>query len=145
MLCLLPIHQVFHHINRGRISAQQPMIAERPQIPGLSKRECFHTRGFAFLHLSLLLSGIAIYVSFVSLPGYAVEIGASRAKGAALLGYIGATRVLGRLGLDLLAPRFGLIAMYRVSYAALLVSFSFWLLAQSYSSLVAFALVMGVG
>ena len=47
--------------------------------------------------------------------------------------------------LNVLAPRFGLTTMYRVAYAALLVSFSFWLVAHSYSSLVAFALVMGVG
>jgi MFS family permease len=122
--------------------ARPPVLGERKKISVKGK---IRTRAFAFLYLSLLLSGIAIYVSFVFLPGYAVEIGTSRAKGAALLGYIGASSVVGRLGLNLLAPRFGLIAMYRVSYAALLVSFSFWLLAHSYLSLVAFALVMGVG
>src|SRR5205085_10392018 len=99
--------------------ARPPVLGERKKISVQGK---IQTRGFAFLYLSLLLSGIAIYVSFVFLPAYAVEIGASRAKGAALLGYIGASSVVGRLGLDLLAPRFGLTAMYRVSYVALLVS-----------------------
>jgi MFS family permease len=122
--------------------ARPPVLGERKKVNVKGK---IRTRSFAFLYLSLLLSGVAIYVSLVFLPGYAVEIGASRAKGAALLGYIGASSVVGRLGLNLLAPRFGLVIIYRVSYAALVVSFSFWLLAHSYSSLVAFALVMGVG
>jgi MFS family permease len=122
--------------------ARPPALGEKKKISVKGK---MRTRGFGFLYISLLFSGIAIYVSFVFLPAYAVEIGASRTGAARLLGYIGASSVVGRLGLNLLAPRFGLIAMYRVSYAALLVSFSFWLMAHSYLSLVAFALVMGVG
>jgi predicted MFS family arabinose efflux permease len=122
--------------------ARPPVFGEKKRASVKSKVQ---TRDFAFLYLSVLFAGIAVYVSFVFLAAYAVEIGASRARGAALLGYIGASSVVGRLGLNLLTPRFGLIVMYRVAYAALLVSFTFWLTAHSYSSLVAFALVMGAG
>ncbi|MFL6351019.1 MAG: MFS transporter [Bryobacteraceae bacterium] len=122
--------------------ARPPAIVEKKKVSLTGK---IRTRTFAFLYISLSLAGIAIYVSLVFLPAYAVEIGASRARAAALLGYIGASSVVGRLGLNVLALRFGLTPMYRIAYAALLVSFGFWLLGHSYSSLVVFALAMGVG
>ena len=65
--------------------------------------------------------------------------------GAALVGYIGASSVVGRLGLDALAPRFGLMRMYQATYLILLVSFALWLMANSYGALLVFALLMGVG
>jgi MFS family permease len=65
--------------------------------------------------------------------------------GAALVGYIGASSVLGRLGLNAFAPRFGLMTMYLTSYAILLLSFGFWLAAHAYPLLATFSLVMGVG
>lgn len=119
-----------------------PVVSEKKKMSVMRE---VRTRDFAFLYTSLSFAGIAVFVSFVFLAAYAVEIGASRAAGAALLGYIGASSVVGRLGLDMLAPRFGLMTMYRVAYAMLLVSFSFWLAAHSYSFLVPFALVMGIG
>ena len=78
-------------------------------------------------------------------PAYAGDIGISRVAGAALLGYIGASSVVGRLGLDALAPRFGLMRMYQATYLILLVSFALWLMANSYGALLVFALLMGVG
>ena len=103
------------------------------------------TRDFAVLYISLMLAGIAVYVSFVFLPAYAGDIGASRVAGATLVGYIGASSVIGRLGLNALAPRYGLLNMYKASFAFLLVSYAFWLTAHSYGSLVGFGLIMGVG
>lgn len=61
-----------------------------------------------------------------------------------LIGYIGASSVVGRLGLDALAPRFGLMRMYQASYLILLISFGVWLAADSYTALVVFALLLGV-
>jgi MFS family permease len=103
------------------------------------------TRAFALQYISLFFAGIAIYISFVFLPAYAGDIGASRVAGAGLIGYIGASSVVGRLGLDALAPRFGLMRMYQASYLILLISFGVWLAADSYTALVVFALLMGVG
>lgn len=103
------------------------------------------TRAFFLQYISLFFSGIAVYAAFVFLPAYAGDIGASRVAGAGLVGYIGASSVVGRLGLDALAPRFGLTRMYQASYLILLISFGVWLAAGSYSSLVIFALLMGVG
>jgi MFS family permease len=103
------------------------------------------TRAFALQYISLFFSGIAIYAAFVFLPAYAGDIGASRIAGAGLVGYIGASSVVGRLGLNALAPRFGLTRMYQASYLILLISFGIWLAAHSYTELVIFALLMGVG
>jgi MFS family permease len=88
---------------------------------------------------------IAIYISFVFLPVFAGDIGSSRVAAAGLIGYIGAASVGGRLGLGTLAPRFGLMRMYQGSYLILLISFGVWLTAGSYTTLVVFALLMGVG
>ena len=122
--------------------ARPPVVGEKKKVNVMANAQ---TRAFAFLYISLLFSGIAVYISLVFLPAYAADIGASRVAGAALIGYIGAASVLGRLGLDALAPRFGLLGMYQVAYAMLLLSFAFWLTAHSYASLVMFAVRMGIG
>lgn len=124
-------------------------LLSRPPIPkekgNSDLRTKLRTRAFLVLYISLLFAGIAVYVSFVFLPAFAGDIGASRVAGATLIGYIGASSVIGRLGLNALAPRFGLLNMYKVSFAFLLGSYGFWLTAHSYGSLVVFGLVMGVG
>ena len=103
------------------------------------------TRPFALLFLGLTFSGVAIYTTFVFLAAFAANLGVSHVSCAALIGYIGAASVVGRLGLNALAPRFGLMTMYKVSYWLLLASCGIWIVSHSYLSLVAFALVMGVG
>lgn len=103
------------------------------------------TRAFAIQYACLLFSGIAVFVSFAFLPAYASHVGASRVEAAELVGYIGASSVVGRLGLDALAPRFGLMRMYQTGYFFLQISLFIWLRASTYAELVVFALVMGVG
>jgi len=103
------------------------------------------TRAFALLYGSLLLSGIATYISIVFLPAYSMDLGATRVAGATLVGYIGASSVVGRLGLNALTSRFGLLRVYQLSNLILLLSFAFWLAGHSYPQLVAFSWVMGLG
>jgi MFS family permease len=103
------------------------------------------TRTFALLYVCLIFDGIAIYIPFVFITAYAMDLGASHAAGAALIGYIGAASVVGRLGLNALAPRFGLLNVYKASYVIVLASCSIWLVSHSYPMLVAFAIVLGVG
>lgn len=140
--------ETFGWVSTALLLVSAALLA-RPTIPGDKKKASLksklRTRGFAFLYISLLFSGVAIFVSFVFLPVYAIEIGASRSRAAALVGYVGASRGVGRLDLNVLAPRFGLMVMYRTAYVAFFVSFSFWLVAHSYLSLATFALVKGVG
>ena len=49
------------------------------------------------------------------------------------------------MGLDALAPRFGLFNMYRIAFFILLLGNAVWLTAHTYAVLVAFGVVMGVG
>jgi len=124
------------------------LIAKPPREAGnkgANIRQELRTRGFAILYLSRMLSGIAIYVSYVFLPAFAVDIGASHVAAASLVGYVGASSIVGRLGMNALAPRFGQMATYRIAILMLLISFGIWLSAHSYAGLVAFTLVMGVG
>lgn len=122
--------------------APPPIEREKLKIAVLHK--C-RTGAFAFLYLSLMSAGVAIFVAIVFMPPYATDIGVSRVAGAAVVGYIGASSVVGRLGLNALAPRFGLVRMYQLSYAILMLSFGLWLMADAYASLVVFGIVMGVG
>jgi MFS family permease len=102
------------------------------------------TRTFARLYLSLVFCGIVVYISFVFVTVYAMDIGASHLAGSALIGYIGAASVVGRLGLDGFAPRFGLLAVYKASYGILLVSCGVWLASHNYTMMIVFAVIMGV-
>jgi MFS family permease len=103
------------------------------------------TRAFVLLYTSLLLAATAIYVSLVFITAYAIDLGATGIGGAALVGYIGASSVAGRLGLNLVAPRFGLFGMYQFSVVILFLSYVFWIGGHSYSALVIFSVLMGVG
>jgi MFS family permease len=119
-----------------------PVLQEQAKVPIRPK---LRTRAFVLLYSSLLLAGIAIYVSVVFITAYAMDLGATRVSGAALVGYIGAASVVGRLGLNLLVPRFGLLGTYQLSVAILFLSYAFWIAGHSYPVLVIFSLLMGIG
>lgn len=107
--------------------------------------QMIRTRTFVLLYIGLVFDGITIYTAFVFLPVFAMDIGATHVAGAALIGYVGASSVVGRLGLNALAPRFGLLNVYKSCFWIMLVSTAIWLSAHTYPTLVAFALVMGIG
>lgn len=117
-----------------------PRAQDTANVPGMMR-----TRSFTLLYLGLTFSGVAVYISFVFVTAYAMDIGASHVAGAALIGYIGAASVIGRLGLNAFAPRFGLVNMYKASYWILLAGCAIWLMSHTYSVLIVFAVVMGVG
>lgn len=111
----------------------------------LSIASAVRTRAFFFLYASLLFARMAVYICMVYLPAFADDSGIARVPAAALVGYIGAASIVGRLGFNGLAPRFGLLSTYRLTYAVMFVSFFLWLAGGSYLTLLVFAIVMGVG
>src|SRR5664279_2683626 len=103
------------------------------------------TRTFVLLYIALLFDGVAIYTAFVFVSLFAMDLGATHMAGAALIGYVGASSVVGRLGLNTLAPRFGLLNVYKSCYWILLASSVIWAMSHTYPMLIGFALVLGIG
>ena len=133
----------------GALMVLSAILFYRPPVVGDTAKVALgpelRTPAFILIYGSLVLSGIAIYVSLVFIPAYAMDLGATRVAGAALVGYIGAASVVGRLGLNMVAPRFGLFGTYQLSFAILFVSYIFWIAGHSYPWLVVFSLIMGLG
>ncbi len=108
-------------------------------------REAIGTRAFKLLYLSSVLSSMGLFTPFVFLPAFARDHGATEVAAAALVGLIGGASVVGRLGLGAMADRVGVVRLYQFCYLVVGLSFSLWLIANSYTMLVVFALVLGVG
>ena len=103
------------------------------------------TRTFGLLYTGLGFRGVALYITIVFLPAFAVDLGSSRAAAAALIGYLGVASIVGRIGLNAMAPRFGLMNVYLLSCAFVLLACAIWAVSHSYVSLIAFSVAMGVG
>ncbi|MEM9465171.1 MAG: MFS transporter [Actinomycetota bacterium] len=99
---------------------------------------------FWILYVSSLLISITLFTPFVFMADY-VDITGVDGSAAVLLGLIGMTSIVGRLGFGAIAGRFGLIRLYQLSFLGLALSFVIWLLADAnYTMLVVFAIALGV-
>jgi MFS family permease len=125
------------------------LVVPRPPEAGgeapLAVRDLVRTGSFRSLWVSTMFASLALFVPFVFLPTFAVTVGASPVAGAALVGVIGMTSVLGRIALGGLADRLGRIRTYQGCFAVLAASFPLWYAAGSYGMLLAFAIVLGIG
>jgi len=120
-----------------------PVDVEQPDVElGVVARR----REFVVLYASILLLSLSLFVPFVFIADYAEDRGISSGRAAALVGIIGASSIVGRLGLGAVGARLGPLRLMRLSYGVVAASFVLWLVAgSSYLVLVAFAVVMGVG
>ncbi len=101
---------------------------------------------FHRLHVSAFALGLALFVPFVFVGQYAKERGIDSVAAAVLVGVLGASSVLSRVGFGSLVTRFGSFRLYRACFAIHGLSFFIWLVAgPSYAMLVLFVLVLGVG
>jgi MFS family permease len=112
---------------------------------GPTTGEALRTPAFMLLYASSFLCSVPLFVPFVFLPAFARDLGVSAVASAALIGVIGIGSVCGRLGLGALADRLGLIGLYLFCFLLQALSYSIWLGAHSYLTLVIFALVIGTG
>ena len=108
-------------------------------------REAIATPVFKLLYLSSMLSSMGLFTPFVFLPAFARDHGASEVAAATLVGLIGGSSVVGRMGLGSMADRVGVVRLFLLCYLIVGLSFIIWLVASSYVLLVVFALVLGVG
>jgi predicted MFS family arabinose efflux permease len=121
--------------------AQAPPIGA---VRGTNRlREIMRTRSFLTLYIASMLSSMALFVPFLYLPAFAQLRGVSGVHAAALVGFIGASSVVGRLGLGALAARFEALKLYKLATLILGLSFAIWAIPGSFLALAAFAIVMG--
>lgn len=125
------------------VAARRPPVgpATTPSpLPTLART----SRTFWLLYLSMFTISIALFVPFVFLPDYVATEGVDGSAGW-LIGLIGLSSVIGRLGLGALGTRLAVLRLYRGSFLVLGLSFLIWLGAgPSYGLLVVFTVIMGV-
>ena len=82
----------------------------------------------------------------VFIKTYATDRGVPSARAAALIGLIGASSIVGRLGLGALGAKVGPIRLMQAAFGVMASSHAIWLVADGrYGVLVLFAVVLGVG
>lgn len=127
------------------------MLAKRP--PHEHSEEATRTFGqlirngeFLALYANGVLIGLAILIPFVFLKDYALGEGIPARSAAVLVGLVGASSVVGRLGLGGLGVRFDSLALLRFSFALMSLSYLLWLFAgSSFLALLLFAITFGIG
>lgn len=108
--------------------------------------DAIHSPVFRRLQLSAFLLGLALFVPFVFVGQYAKERGIGSVAAAVLVGVLGGSSVLSRVGFGALVQRFGSFRLYRYCLMIHSVSFAIWLIAgSSYLALIVFVIVLGVG
>ncbi len=101
---------------------------------------------FRRIHVSALALGLALFVPFVFVGQYAKERGVDSVQAAVLVGVLGGSSVVSRIGFGSLVRTYGSFRLYRACFVIHAVSFLIWLVAgSSYTMLVLFVLVLGVG
>ena len=124
--------------------------AHRPPIvvgqAPLDLRSVVRQRAFIVLYTGALLGSLALFVPFVFIKSYATDQGIDNRLAATLVGLIGASSIVGRLGLGALGTRFGSVRLIQFSFGSMAASYLLWLVAGgSFAVLVIFTVVMGVG
>ncbi|WP_106848665.1 MFS transporter [Blastococcus sp. Marseille-P5729] len=127
------------------------VLAKRPphdhtETATHSMRDLMRNPQFVALYANGILIGLAILIPFVFLKDYSVGHGIRPGSAAILVGLVGASSVIGRLGLGALGARFDSMALLRFSFILMTLSFFLWLFSgDSFTALLLFAGVFGVG
>ncbi len=102
------------------------------------------SRPFLVLYVAILFTSSGLFVPFVFMADYVAERGID-GSGGLLVGLIGLSSVIGRLGLGAMAARIEPMKLFYSSLATMAASYLVWLTAADrYWQLVLFALVLGV-
>jgi MFS family permease len=124
--------------------------AVKPPIVGgggaVDLRALTRDRRFLTLYSASLITTMALFTPFVFVKTYATDRGIPSGRAAALIGVIGASSIVGRLGLGALGAKVGPIRLMQASFGVMAGSYAIWLVADGrYAVLVTFAIVLGVG
>ena len=125
------------------------MMARAPGEAGAAPsrmKEAFGSPTFRKLWVAAFCYATALFIPFVFAVPYAKERGISPVAAATLVGLLGGSSVLSRVGFSWLTNRFGTFRILRFGFALCPIAFVTWLLAgSSFATLVVFMLIMGVG
>jgi MFS family permease len=126
------------------VLVRRPPVAPPPRA-GAHLRAVSRTQAFKLLSSSAMLMSAGLYVPFAFAVSFAKEDGVPASRAALLIGLIGASSIVGRLGLTTLSSRLGPVRLYQLCLGAQPVAYLIWLLAGgAYPVLVVFAVVLGV-
>jgi MFS family permease len=107
-------------------------------------RRTVRSRAFILLYASWVLATTALFVPFVFLPAFALELGAGPVAASALLSLFGGVSIVGRVGIGALARKIGVVTLFKITVFAMAASYAWWFAASSYASLVGFTVVLGL-
>jgi MFS family permease len=128
----------------GVIIPQPPKVSV--QEPKKSIGELIKIPVFRYMYLSIFLNTLTVYFPFVFLIPYARTQGVNEMAAASLVGIIGMSSIVGRLGLGALGVKISSIRLFQVTFFIIAISFILWLLASSsYYMLVIFSIIFGAG
>jgi MFS family permease len=103
------------------------------------------TRAFRWLFLSSLLFSVALFTAFAFVVDFAKEDGVDGGAAALLVGVIGASSVVGRVGLTPITVRLGAVRMMQTCLVFQPLAFAVWLVAGGrYGLLFLFSVLLGV-
>ena len=127
------------------------LIVSRPPIPPapppLSRmRAVAATTAFRMLFVTGLLFSVSLFTAFAFIVDFATDEGVSRSGAALLVGLVGGSSIVGRLGLTTLSHRVSAVRLLQTCLAVQPLAFGLWFVAGgSYPILVLFALTLGIG
>jgi MFS family permease len=119
-----------------------PSPAAAPQA-GASLREALRSRPFWLLYAAGIATSFGMFMPFVHLAPYALDLGLSERFGALLIGLVGVGSAVGRFALGGLADRIGRRRGSALMFLGMAVMLLVWLLASGPLLLAVFALLFG--
>ena len=125
------------------------MMARAPGEAGAAPsrlREAYKSPAFRKLWIAALCYATALFIPFVFAIPYAKERGISPVAAATLVGLLGGSSVLSRVGFSWLTNHFGVFRIFRFGFSLCPIALITWLLAgSSFVTLVVFMIIMGIG
>lgn len=125
------------------VVAKPPIPAAPPAIAAMIRVSRNPT--FQRFVITGLLFSVALFIAFGFVVDFATGAGVSSPRAALLVGIIGASSVVGRLGLTAFASKVPAVRILQWCLAAQPVAFGLWLVAGgNYPLLIAFAVLLGI-
>lgn len=125
------------------LGARRPPVVRAAAAAAPLRVTIGRSRPFWLLYGASFLAAIPLFTPFVFLGDYVRERNIDGSAGL-VVGAIGLSSVVGRLGLGALASRFGSLRVYRLAFAVMAASYGLWFLAgDRYAVLFVFAAVLG--